>query len=563
MNNREQVPRYRLPLSQILLALAFLIILFYRGFSDPDEGRYSEIPREMIARGDWKTMRLMDYLYYEKPPVAYWITAAALSLFGIHDWAARVPLLLVVLSMAGLMGWLIRSEWKQARPGLILFTACSTAGFAAGCSILLTDSFLMLWMTATSAALYRAFKSDGEQAGRMGFLALAAVAAVLGVLTKGAVAVVLPGATLVLWLLWEKRLRALFSPAVIPAVLLFTVLLIPSFLFIEQWNPGFLRQFVFQEHLARFLGTRAIQLHDEPFWFYGKVLPLLLLPWTFFLFRAGRQLKARHAPSTDTLTRYLLVWAGVVLLFFSIGTGKLMSYILPAIPPLTLLIGRWGLIEPQDGTVADRRLWNTGVFGLGLLLAAFPVFWCISYFQLLPGVIYKTPLSSLTIVIPIALAVWLGRPMTGASPAALTLPAASVLLSVALLMSPIAGRDMNVLLHSNSSIVYKSLAAALKPDDTVIAFWDYRPALPFYARRVTVLYQIKNELEFGMQREPGRPGELTTPDELRELIRKAKGRVYGVIRPGDFDTKFKPLGIGHEPGGLPGDPDTVVVRLLN
>ncbi|MCX6995857.1 MAG: hypothetical protein NTV49_01925 [Kiritimatiellaeota bacterium] len=75
-----------------LLAAAYGIMLFGRGFVDPDEGRYAEIPREMVVSGNWLEMRMMGFRYYEKPILSYWLTAPALALFGPHDWAARLPL---------------------------------------------------------------------------------------------------------------------------------------------------------------------------------------------------------------------------------------------------------------------------------------------------------------------------------------------------------------------------------------------------------------------------------------------------------------------------------------
>ena len=77
----------------VAILIAYLLILFYRGFNDPDEGRYAEIPREMVASHNWPEMRMLGFRYYEKPPLAYWLVAPAIKIFGANDWAVRIPLL--------------------------------------------------------------------------------------------------------------------------------------------------------------------------------------------------------------------------------------------------------------------------------------------------------------------------------------------------------------------------------------------------------------------------------------------------------------------------------------
>jgi len=545
------------------IAAAWLIILFYRGFNDPDEGRYSEIPREMVASGNWLEMRMLGFRYYEKPPLAYWIVAPAIKMFGPHDWAVRIPLL--VSGLLGLIAlWTLAVDKMGRERGAMAFLVmASTIGFIAGNGLLLTDSFLLTFFTLTCLALYRAFEGP-PTLWRNAWLLMAALAAALGFFTKGAVAIVLPAAIAFIWLLWEKRLKELFSPVVFVAGLLFILLTAPVLWAVEQDNPGFFRHFILEEHIARFTGTRATQLHPEPFWFFLMVLPLLLLPWTLFILRAVRTIRERSVLQQDSFARFLLVWAAVVVCFFSAATGKLMSYILPAIPPLGLLLGRWGVGEPPGERGGwDRRLWNFGAAGFLVLALVICALWGIAYFRLIPEKVYAISGISVTALIPVmAIIVYAACRKLKFDFNGLLFLNAGILLSCALLLSPLAGKDFNVLLHINSSHVYKRLAQELKPEDTLVVFWSYRPALPFYTGRMYLPYQERNELEFGMKMEPERRAWLDNKEDLDALLRNARGRVFAMVEPQDMREKFPALNLDFKESNLPRDPDTLIFELV-
>ncbi|NLB59602.1 MAG: phospholipid carrier-dependent glycosyltransferase [Lentisphaerae bacterium] len=313
-----------LGLALALLGAAYLGLLFYRGFSDPDEGRYAEIPREMVATGHWGEMRMLGYRYYEKPPLAYWTIAPAIAVCGAQEWAVRIPLLINGLLLLGLLHLLLRRHWSGAPGRQALLVLATLIGFALGFCLLLTDGFLSFWFSLTCCALFWAFQPLAKPQLKPAFLLLAAAAAALGVLTKGMVALLLPAAIVLLWLAWERRLSALLTKGLPLAAGLFLAILTPAAMWIEQHNPGFIRHFIFEEHIARFLGTRATQLHEEPCWFYAATLVPLLLPWSLFVPRALRNvIKGRHWRH-DILTRFFIVWMMVVIVFFSVGTGKLM-----------------------------------------------------------------------------------------------------------------------------------------------------------------------------------------------------------------------------------------------
>ncbi|NCC69740.1 MAG: phospholipid carrier-dependent glycosyltransferase, partial [Clostridia bacterium] len=266
--NEARKNRVFFPVALAMLVAACLLMLFYRGISDPSEGRYAEVPREMVESGRWLEMRLFGYYYYEKPPLAYWTIAPAIMLFGAHDWAVRVPLFINAALIILFLYLLTRKYWKSSRAFLSIVIASATVGFIGGMCILLTDPFLTTWFIITCACLFWGFSPGASHKHRAFFLIIASLAAFLGFMTKGAVAVVLPGAIIIIWLLWEKRASALLTPGLPLAALLFIAMLAPALWLVEQHNPGFVRHFIYEEHIARFTGTRSTQLHEEPFWFY-------------------------------------------------------------------------------------------------------------------------------------------------------------------------------------------------------------------------------------------------------------------------------------------------------
>lgn len=519
----------------LVLCAAFFVLIFYRGLFDPDEGRYAEIPREMVASEKWMEMRLLDVRYYEKPPLAYWISAVPLKIFGIHDWAVRMPLLpaALVLAFAGLL--IATRSWGRANGFAAALTAVTAFGLFFALSMPIPDSYLSVCFAVTCVLVFNAFQPDAPDSRRRMCLLAAAVFVFLGTMTKGIVALVLPAAILFLWLLWERRLRTLWTPTLFASALVFLALIIPVTWQLEKHNPGFTRYFFIDEHLSRFTGNRQEQAHPEPPWFFLKVLPLLLAPWTLFVVRTVRTMAAKHVLKTDATSRFLLVWTLVVIGFFSASTGKLMSYIMPALLPLGLLVGRWGVAEPLDGTRADRRLWRLGFLPLPVLGLALPVLWILGWLGFFPEKLaVPGPLSALPLLpaVIVALLVVFKRAPSLADAGKVV---ATFYLGMAFLLSPVAGKEMNAQLHRNSAILFKELAVQMGPDDQVVMMYRYKPSAAFYTRRIPTLYRVVNEMRYGMDSEPGRLTYTTNSVELNGLMAEKTGRWFAVVLEEDLD----------------------------
>ena len=339
---------------------------------DPDEGRYAEIPREMIETGDWVTPRLNYVKYFEKPPLLYWLTGASFLVFGPTEGAARVVPALSGIATILLAYFLGRSMFGP-RAGLIGAAILATSPlFFVLSQVLIIDMLLTAAITATLAAVWAAHRAEDK--GR--FAVLAAVATAVGVLAKGPVALVLAGGVALLYLLARRdfaTLRAFLRPA---PLLAFAVIAAPWFVLVSLRNPEFVEFFFVREHFQRFASKHVG--HPEGPFFY---LPILLggpLPWTLLALplagtRAGRA--ALGGLPRDAVL-FLGLWFVVVVGFFSVASSKLPPYVLPALPPLAMLAGAGAsrLLDEAGALRGPLRWMSWCIGGAGvILLAASPV----------------------------------------------------------------------------------------------------------------------------------------------------------------------------------------------
>jgi 4-amino-4-deoxy-L-arabinose transferase-like glycosyltransferase len=336
---------------------------------EPDEGRYAQIPREMLTRGDWIVPTLQGEPYLDKPPLFYWLVMGCYQLFGYHAWAARVVPAAAVQGCV-LLTYLLGRRLVGERPafwGALLLAL--TAGFAGMGRLLVLDGLLTFWVTL---ALFSAFRAlDGPSLHR-GWWMLAAVACGLGVLTKGPVAL-----ALLLPPLWLQR-RLAPNPARIGrgGWLLFAgvvlAVALPWYIAVCCRLPDFARHFLLVHNVQRFVQPFD---HERPVWFYVPVLLAGMLPGTLLIvpfarFLLGESAADRRCPALG----YLLLAAGWCVLFFSLSGCKLPTYILPAFPPLALAFGiflahgSWSYSRWLKGGLA--AWWLLALAGHGLLVPA-------------------------------------------------------------------------------------------------------------------------------------------------------------------------------------------------
>jgi 4-amino-4-deoxy-L-arabinose transferase-like glycosyltransferase len=330
---------------------------------EPDEGRYAEIPREMLARGEWVVPYLQGTPYLDKPPLLYWVVMASYAALGIHEWSARLGPALAVHGCILLVYGLGRRRLgeRAALWGALLLSLAP--GFISMGRLLVIDGLLAWWVTLSLLAALEALQPPCL---RWRWWLLAAVASGLGILTKGPVALVL-----LLPPLWaQRRLAGDLAPVSRRAWLAFwgvvAAVAAPWYVAIGLRLPEFARYFFWEHNVARFLSPFN---HLEPVWFYGPVLlagllpaTLLLIPFLRYLFSGRADIAKRRCPELG----FALLACGWCVLFFSLSGCKLPTYVLPAYPFLTLALGYF--LSTSGGQPAR---WFKPVAGAAFLLLLF------------------------------------------------------------------------------------------------------------------------------------------------------------------------------------------------
>lgn len=482
----------------VLLAVFFAIWfsnLEYRKLVRPDEGRYAEIPREMVASGDWTTPRLNGVKYFEKPALQYWATAAAYTAFGEHHWTARLwPALTGFLGilLAGFTGrklfgnnaglyaaavlgssllYVLIGHLNTLDMGVSFFMGLGLCGFLLAQRSNVPARENRLWMHITWAAL------------------------AFSVLSKGLIGLVLPGAVLVLYTLIQRDWRLWTRLHMVTGLLLFFAIATPWFVLVSKANPEFFHFFFIHEHFERFL--TKVHGRYQPWYYFVPILLAGMLPWMVPMFDAlGRAWKTDGKRSFQP-KRFLLIWSVFIYFFFSISDSKLPSYLLPIFPALALLIGE------RLTKVSGRALfWQIVPL---VALAAVALWLAPDVVQLgdeeVPPALYQHYVpwlvaAAASLLVGTLLALYWSRRQKIAQAV------------FALGFAGLAASQLTLTGHeslSPASSAYQltqQIKPYLKPDMPFYSVGMYEQTLPFYIKRTVTVVAWQDELEFGFQQEP-------------------------------------------------------------
>ena len=313
----------------ILLVLSYVFILYGLGdhsLKEPDEGRYAEIPREMVQSGDFTVPRLNDVRYFEKPPLLYWAVGLSYKLFGISEWSFRFPnALAAVLCVLCLFFFLRR--WVDERAAFLAsLVLLSSFGFFSMARIVTTDMVFTFWLFLALLCFYGHYR---ERKGLFlwGFYAAMALAT----LTKGPVAPVLLCATVFIFLLTERNISFIRQMKPVRGILLYLLIAAPWFVIISIREREFFDFFFVDQHFLRFISTK--HKRSGPLYYFIPVLFGGMLPWSFFIPRAIFVTWKRAD------CRLFLIWSAIVFAFFSLSGSKLPPYILPVFPTVAIALG--------------------------------------------------------------------------------------------------------------------------------------------------------------------------------------------------------------------------------
>jgi 4-amino-4-deoxy-L-arabinose transferase-like glycosyltransferase len=336
----------------ILWLLIYVSGMFTPGLLDDADSVHAEAAREMVLRHDWVTLHIDGVRYLEKAPLMYWGIASSFTAFGIHDWSARLPLVLSVLALIactyvfgrrffGELGGFYAALAIATSPGIYIFTR-----------FLIPDALVALWLEL--GLLFFLIGYEQKNPSRWACWCLAVTVA-LNVLTKGLIGAVFIGLIVLLFLWALGDLRHLKKMRLLSSSLIFLMVAAPWHLLAAIRNPaepsgpqkGFLWEYFVNEHFLRYLNQRVPHDYDKvPLLLFWLLVAVWLIPWACFLPPALKQLSLRRsalrspANARTRASLLLSISAAVVLVFFSLSTRQ-EYYTLPALPALALLIGGW------------------------------------------------------------------------------------------------------------------------------------------------------------------------------------------------------------------------------
>ncbi len=347
-----------------LLLAGFCAFLFFYGLAQfgligADEPRYAQVAREMLERHDWITPVLGGQPWLEKPPLYYWQAMLAYSIFGVSDWAARLPSAIDATFLVLAVYFFLR----RFRLGIELdgaLIAASSAGIMGYARAASMDMALAAAFTIGMLAWW-AWRESGKRIYLAAFYGFMAV----GTLAKGPVAPFLAVLVIAFYAAAVHKFRLVLKTLWLPGILLFCAIALPWYFAVQARNPEFFREFIVEHNLGRF--SKNLYHHTQPFWYYLPVTVLALIPWTVFVIEAFvRSIRAWWSERKSTrlsenhsefqFNVFACIWLVVPIIFFSISQSKLPGYILPAIPAGALLLADYLRHHLKEGDAVSAWL---------------------------------------------------------------------------------------------------------------------------------------------------------------------------------------------------------------
>lgn len=547
-------------LMTLLLGVLFGFKLGERALWSPDEGRYSEIPREMVASGDYITPRLNGVKYFEKPPLFYWLQSLSIKIFGLSEWSLRLWTALFAF-IGCLTVYIAGRKLFDRRTGIIssVVLATSLLYYAMGRIITLDMALSVLLSYALLAFLLGVREPVGARR-RFAMWAFFVFAA-LATLTKGLIGIVIPAMVIGSWMALVNEWRILKSMYLFSGVALFLLIAVPWHVVVSQANPEFFNFYFINQHFQRYLFKNRSPFYRP--WYFIPVLLIGLFPWTAFLIQAIKHNLALswHQRHQHKEAIFLILWAVLVFLFFSGSSSKLIPYILPMFPPLAILVGRYLSTAWHRPDLRGIQLgyWILVISGFLLVVVGLSV-----AAQYLEGPSYPARLTlhvyvltAILILGPLA-ALVLGR--TWGFPWAFSLLTLTSLLLLTVLNSSL------LLFEQRRSVKHLAnvIQSRLQPKDEVASYHTYYQDLPVYLQRRITVVDWRGEMAFGAQIEDvsswmiddatfwGRwdgpeTVYLLTPRKQYEKLRFQSGRKFSLLAETDFDVLLSNRSVSPKP----------------
>jgi 4-amino-4-deoxy-L-arabinose transferase len=499
-----------------LFLLLYISPLGVRPIIIPDESRYAEVPREMIASGDWIVPHLNGLRYFEKPVLGYWINATSMILLGENAFAVRLPSAMAAGISALMLFILLRKFEGEYSIGVLaasIFLTCLEVLAVGTFSVL--DNLLSMFLTGAMVSFFFAHR-EGRPLKKYCLLALSGIFCGLAFLTKGFIALVIPLVTILPFMVWERRWKELFQVCWIPV---FTAVLVslPWAVMIQIREPNFWHFFFWNEHIRRFIADNA--QHKQPFLYFSLILPGVALPWSFLFPTAASGLK--QTDFKNPIIRIAICWFLFPFLFFSLCSGKLLTYILPCFPPLAILtaVGLHNYLKGER-----KKTFNGGTLLFALVIAILAV--ALVGYQV-AGFCYLKPyaqvwkcLFAVGGLLSWTLFLLLSARESRAKKKIIlygTAPVLFMFLGHFILPDPVAEHKApgEFLLHHSHKIQADTILVS-DEDFVLAACW-------FYKRSDVYLLQVGGELTYGLHYDDSKH-RLLNLDQFRQVILTNRGR---------------------------------------
>lgn len=517
-------------LRDLLILTSFFGTLFFiyalnRPLQVPDGGRYAEIAREMITMGDYITPHINGIKYFEKPPLFYWLLSLSMKMGGVNLSSVNS-----VNSILGILGCLITylftmRLFDRKTALLAAFILGTNLLYFAMLNIVNLDLSLTVFLTTSILAIFLALKTQSPRE-QFFYYMLASIAGALATLTKGPIGIILPAAIIFIWICVFNAWQKINKIYMLIATIVFLVITLPWHILVQMKNPEFFHFYIVDQHLLRY-ATKSIG-HVEPIWFFIPFLIAGFFPWTFFL---PQTILASIPKSWSTRFSFqneifLLIWAGFIFTFFSFSQSKLISYILPIFPALSILTAHF--------LVKSNRIQNGLV---GFIISS--IFISVAFndvlsFSKVPNPVEAQHYLSFASLILLIGSFFILCSWKSSNKLALTVLIVTQSLFMLTLLKAIPSLDGNTIQPLTTI-----LKPIITPQDEIVTFKQYYQDLPFYLERRVKIVDWSNELTFGMKHE--------TPDHLTAILTAdlfwqrwhSQKRLFAIMRLNEFELAKK------------------------
>ncbi|MBI1244335.1 MAG: phospholipid carrier-dependent glycosyltransferase [Alphaproteobacteria bacterium] len=524
----------------VLIGGFFLLFLGHRPLAVPSEARYAELGREMIHSGDWITPRINGIKYFEKPPLFYWVQAAATGLFGMSEFALRLATTLFAVA-GSLLAYVVGRKLFDRSTGIVSCAVMSTMLLWFALSrIILLDVPVGVFLSLSLGAFLFAVRDPPESRARKFWIYTMYVAAAAATLTKGLIGIVFPGLVIGTWIVLTWNWRLLTQVRLVGGLLVFLLLTVPWHILVGLKSPEFFHFYFVHEHWDRF--TTTVHGRTQPWWFFFAILFVGSFPWIGFVLQSiWRNLAGSIARSDEAKANlFLALWFWLILIFYSVSDSKLIPYVTPLLIPMAIFVGRFlvdAFADPDGETSLLPGFWIVAGFAGVLALAALVV--GIAGSRIFGGEISNEielvrPMMGWVclgaLVACIALVFTLRRRSMLMAFAITVVATGAFLLTVDTSMADFQPRSVKPLAED--------LLKRLKPEDEVIAYRTYPQDLPVYLGRRISVVGWSGELDFGRAAEPATQAWMF--DDEAELWRRwnADRTVY-MILPTHFESTVR------------------------